>query len=78
MSARNGPPVAGGGGGTYFTIDSNISLMPTPVLADAWTMSVQSKPIVSSISLATLSGSAAGKSILLSTGMISKSFSSAR
>eukprot|EP00429_Kryptoperidinium_foliaceum_P039943 CAMPEP_0176166662 /NCGR_PEP_ID=MMETSP0120_2-20121206/85244_1 /TAXON_ID=160619 /ORGANISM="Kryptoperidinium foliaceum, Strain CCMP 1326" /LENGTH=41 /DNA_ID= /DNA_START= /DNA_END= /DNA_ORIENTATION= len=41
-------------------MDSKISSMPIPDLADAFTISVQSKPMVSSISSATLSGSAAG------------------
>jgi hypothetical protein len=57
---------------------SRMSSIPIPALALAWMMSVQSSPMVSSISSATRSGSAAGRSILLRTGMISRSFSSAR
>ena len=59
-------------------ISSNMSRIPIPALALAWTTSLQSRPIVSSISSATLSGSAAGRSILFNTGIISRSFSIAR
>eukprot|EP00968_Pinguiococcus_pyrenoidosus_P009588 scaffold743_cov267-Pinguiococcus_pyrenoidosus.AAC.27 len=52
--------------------------MPMPLLADACTASVQSMPTVCSTSSATRSGSAAGRSILLSTGTISRSLSIAR
>mmetsp|Transcript_19264 Transcript_19264/g.45087 ORF Transcript_19264/g.45087 Transcript_19264/m.45087 type:complete len:233 (-) Transcript_19264:819-1517(-) len=78
MSARKGPPESSGGGGTYLTILSSISSIPTPLLADAFTIFSVSRPIVSSISAFTLSGSAAGRSILFNMGIISKSFSSAR
>mmetsp|Transcript_34567 Transcript_34567/g.73649 ORF Transcript_34567/g.73649 Transcript_34567/m.73649 type:complete len:259 (-) Transcript_34567:372-1148(-) len=78
MSARNGPPVSGFGGGTYLTMDSRMSSMPMPALAEARTMFEQSNPMVSSISSVTRSGSAAGRSILFRMGMISRSFSSAR
>ena len=45
--------------------------MPMPVLAEACTASLASMPMMSSISCMTRSGSAAGKSILLSTGTTS-------
>jgi hypothetical protein len=63
------------------TIASRISSMPMPVLALASTAppSRQSPdagmPMMSSISLATLAGSAEGRSILLITGTISWSCS---
>ena len=66
------------GGGTRSTIASSTSVIPSPLFAEARIASVQSRPIVDSISSATRSGSAAGRSILLRTGMISRSFSSAR
>ena len=49
-----------------------------PAFADASTASEASRPITSSISCLTRSGSALGKSILLITGTISKSLSSAK
>ena len=52
--------------------------MPIPRLAEQSTASEQSRPTSSSISALTRSGSAPGRSILLSTGMISRSFSTAR
>lgn len=51
--------------------------MPMPYLAEARMALEQSMPTVCSISCLTRSGSAAGRSILLSTGMISRSFSTA-
>ena len=38
MSARKGPPVSGFGGGTYLTMDSRMSSMPMPLLAEARTI----------------------------------------
>ena len=63
------------GGGILATIASRISSMPIPALALASTASDASRPMTSSISLRTFSGSAAGRSILLMTGTISWSCS---
>ena len=49
--------------------------MPMPALALASTAFEASRPMISSISFFTFSGSAEGKSILLMTGMISWSCS---
>ena len=57
---------------------SKISGIPIPDLAEHNTASDASKPMISSISCLTRSGSAEGKSILLITGMISRSCSKAR
>ena len=57
---------------------STSSRIPAPVLAETKIASVASIPILVSISSATLSGSAAGKSILFITGISSKSLSSAK
>ena len=51
---------------------------PSPVLAEHLRMVAPSRPRSSSIWAATLSGSAAGRSILLITGMMSRLFSMAR
>ena len=62
----------------YLTTASKTSWIFKPVLADtngAWSAG---KPITSSISFLTLSGSALGKSTLLITGTISKSLSIAK
>mmetsp|Transcript_16027 Transcript_16027/g.25876 ORF Transcript_16027/g.25876 Transcript_16027/m.25876 type:complete len:209 (-) Transcript_16027:557-1183(-) len=78
MSARSGWSPVSGGGGTLATICSKISSIPMLALAEATTASEQSSPSTSSISRFTRSGSAPGKSILFSTGMISSSASTAR
>ena len=52
--------------------------MPSPVLADTLSAVALSSPIVSSIWVRTRSWSAAARSILLSTGMIVWSLSTAR
>ena len=49
--------------------------MPMPVLAEASTAPLASRPMISSISSRTRSGSAAGRSTLLMTGTISWSCS---
>ena len=64
--------------GTIFIISSSISITPSPVLALVRRALLQSIPIAFSISSQTLSGSDAGKSILLITGIISKPISAAR
>ncbi len=78
MSAFSGLFTSPDGSGTFSTICSRMSSIPIPDFAEASTASEASKPITSSISSRTLSGSAAGKSILLMTGKISKSLSSAK
>ena len=78
INARNGSVAVSAGGGTRATICSNMSSMPMFALADACTASDASRPSTSSISRFTRSGSLPGRSILFSTGMISRSASSAR
>ena len=60
------------------TIVSKISVMPIPSFAEAKIAPLQSKPIISSISPITRSGSAPGKSILFKTGIISRLLSRAK
>ena len=58
MRARKSESASGStGGGILAMISSRMSLIPMPALAEAWTISVQSRPMVSSISSATRSGS---------------------
>ena len=71
ISAENGAAGSPEGGGTLAITASRMSSMPTPFLALARTASVASMPMMSSISSLTRSGSADGRSILLSTGMTS-------
>ena len=78
MRALSGAATLPVGAGTFSTICSKISSIPIPALAEANTASLASKPMTSSISVLTRSGSAAGRSILLITGKISKSLSKAR
>ena len=59
-------------------IADKISSIPIPVLALAGITSSGEQPSRFTISSVTSSGLALGRSILLSTGMISKSFSNAR
>ena len=59
------------GEGKILTIDSNISSTPSPVFPEQLMEWLVSIPITSSICFLTLSVSAAGKSILLRTGIIS-------
>ena len=66
------------GAGTLSIIAVSISIIPIPVLALAGIISSGSQPRRSTISSVTSSGLAEGRSILLSTGIISKSFSRAR
>ncbi len=65
------------GGGRRLTMASSTSSTPSPVLAETSMASDASRPMTSSICAFTRSGSAAGRSILLSTGMISWSCSMA-
>ena len=78
LSARSGSSRLSGGPGMSLTIRSSTSPMFSPVLALMRGASSAGMPITSSISWATRSGSAAGRSILLITGRISRSCSMAR
>ncbi len=78
ISALRGASASPFGGGSMVTMRSMSSATPRPLLALTREGSVQSSPMTSSISLATRSGSALGRSILLSTGSTSRSLSSAR
>ncbi len=73
MMALRGASGSPEGGGTFWTICSRISTIPMPSLADVGTASFASRPMTSSISRRTPSTSAEGRSILLMTGMISRS-----
>ena len=76
MSARVGASGSPSGGGTCATIASSSSSTPAPDLAETW--STSSTPSSSWISPATRSGSAPGRSILLSAGISSSPASTAR
>ena len=78
IKALRGSSSVAGGGGTFATICSRMSSMPMLAFADASTASEVSRPSTSSISRFTRSGSEPGRSILFSTGMISRSASRAR
>ena len=78
MSARSGAASLPRGGGTRATIASSSSGTPVPSLAETARISSRLAPIRSMISLARCSGSAPGRSILFSTGMISSPASIAR
>jgi hypothetical protein len=67
-SAFKGAAASPVGGGRRLTMASSTSGMPSPVLAEQSTASEASMPITSSIWMRTASGSAAGRSILFSTG----------
>ena len=67
--ARRGPPRAGG---TRATIASSTSGTPSPVLAEMRSTRSGSSPISSATARPCSSGSAAGRSILLSTGISSR------
>ena len=66
------------GAGMSRTMALSTSGTPSPVLALIRRTSSGSQPMILLISSAYLSGCAAGRSILLSTGMMCRSFSSAR
>ena len=78
MRARNGALASPRGGGTRSTIASRMSGMPMPSLAETKMISSWAKPNAWATSWATRSGSATSRSILLMTGMISRSCSRAR
>ncbi len=66
------------GAGIFSTTWSSRSSTPRPVFAETFSTSSGSQPMMCAISAAYFSGWAAGRSILLSTGMMVRSFSSAR
>ena len=70
MSARSGASESPDGGGTRSTIASRSSSQPVPSFAETNSTSSREKPITSTSSCATRSGSADGRSILLTTGMM--------
>ena len=73
MSARKGASASPLGAGMPYTTASRRSCTPSPVLPLASTASSAGSASPSSISALTRSGSAAGRSILLMSGTISKS-----
>ena len=78
MSALRGASVSPFGGG--HALDETFQQIldtPGPTLAETLETSVQSSPMTSSISSATRSGSALGRSILFRTGRTSRSLSRA-
>ena len=76
--ARAGASGSPTGGGRSRTILSSSGSTPMPVLPETRRQSSGSQPISLASSSAYFSGWAAGRSILLSTGMIVRSFSIAR
>ena len=78
MSALSGALSSVTGAGISRTMRSRTSSTFSPVFAETRGAFEQSRPMTSSTSEATLSGSAAGRSILLITGTISRSWSSAK
>ena len=78
MSARGGACGSPAGGGIRSTIASSTSSMPSPVFAEMRSTCSGVSPTRSAISAAVASGSACGRSILFTTGTISRSFSIAR
>ena len=77
-SARSGASGSPSGAGTPFTISSSTAGMFMPCLAEISGASMAGMPMMSSISVFVRSGSAAGRSILLMTGSISRSWFMAR
>ncbi len=77
ISARAGASGSPLGAGTSITIWSSRSVTPSPVLPETRSTSDGSQPIRPAISSACLSGSALGRSILLSTGMMARLWSMA-
>ena len=78
MSARGGACGSPSGGEMWSTTACSTSSMPWPVLAEIRSTFSGASPINSASSAATPSGSAAGRSILFTTGTMSRSFSIAR
>ena len=78
IRARAGAAGSPEGGGTRATIASSTSGTPSPVLAEIRSTRSGSSPISSATARPCSSGSAAGRSILLSTGISSRFPSMAR
>jgi hypothetical protein len=78
MSARGGAPASPAGGGIRSTTASSTSATPSPVFAEMRSTCSGMSPISSAASAAISSGRACGRSILFTTGTISRSFSIAR
>ncbi len=78
MSARAGAARSPEGAGIRSTTASSTSSTPIPVFAEIRRTRAGSSPISSASWIATPSGSACGRSILFTTGMISRLFSIAR
>ncbi len=76
--ARAGASASPTGGVNCRTISSSRYGTPSPVLPETLMQSAGSPPIRWASSSAYFSGWAAGRSILFSTGMMCRSFSSAR
>ena len=66
------------GEGTFATMSSRTASIFTPFLAEISGASRAGRPMMSSTSCLAFKGSAAGRSILLKTGRISRSWSRAR
>ena len=78
MSARGGASRSPAGAGIRSTIASSTSSTPCPVFAEIRSTRSGSSPISSASWRAVPSGSACGRSILFTTGTISRLFSIAR
>ena len=78
IRAFNGASGSPLGAGIFSTMASSTASTFSPVLALILGASLASRPITSSISAATRSGSALGRSTLLITGKTSRSWSRAR
>ncbi len=78
MSARGGAAESPSGGGVRVTIASRMASTPSPVLADTVRISSCVAPVSSCSSISASGTLLAGRSILFSTGMISRSLSIAR
>ena len=78
MSARAGAAGSPAGGGIRSTTASSTSSTPMPVFAEIRSTRAGSSPSSSASWIATPSGSACGRSILLTTGTISRFASIAR
>ena len=78
MSARAGASGSPSGDGIRSTIASRTSSTPWPVFAEIRSTCSGSSPIRSATSADAASGSACGRSILFTTGTISRLFSIAR
>ena len=78
ISARGGAPGSPAGAGIRSTIASSTSATPSPVFAEMRSTWSGVSPTSAETATAAPSGSACGRSILFSTGTISRSFSIAR